>query len=273
MKRTLALLLALAACQRVCQGLDPVQMDFLFAPHEHKAKGFPGHCLSYAVFRSEGKPRPLYMCGKMNSGTLTFRFDFIGRIIQCRVEGHAGVVFSPSCTILSDVKTHACAQWLEQKPAPAIVVNLKSVRDLHVDDSALSAFFDRAIPHAEAHAAAKALVKSKGSTDPIPPVRLATKAFADVEISVGAASTTAAAVPVDVAFVQDGLWSADFVAACKVKGGALGLTGEDAGELTVHLHFGAFCRIPDVFTPEQKAGKKTEKILKSLDVDDLTGGD
>jgi hypothetical protein len=270
MKRTLALLLALATSQRASLGLDPVQMDFLFAPHAHRAQGFPGHCLSYAVFRGTGKTRPLYMCGKMNSGTLTFRFDSVGRVIDCRVEGHAGVVFSPSCTILSDVKTHACAQWLEQKPEPAISINLKSVRDFDVDDSAVAAFFGQAVPHAEAHAAAKA---AKGETEPIPPVRLVTKALADVEISVGAASTTAVGVPLDVAFMQDGLWSADLIAACKVKGRELGLTGDDAGELSVYVHFGAFCRIPDVFTPEQRAGKKTEKILKSLDMDKLTGGD
>ena len=87
------------------------------------------------------------------------------------------------------------------------------------------------------------------------------------------ASATAADVPVDVAFVQDGLWSADFVAVCRVKGRDLGLTGDDAGELSVYVHFGAFCRIPDAFTPEQKAGRKTEKMLKSLDADPLTGGD
>jgi hypothetical protein len=273
MKRAVAVLLALAAGQGVCRGLDPVQMDFLFAPHAHKAQGFPDHCLSYAVFRGAGKVRPLYLCGKMDSGTLTFRFDSVGRILDCSVEGHAGVVFSPSCTILSDVKTHACATWLEQKPAPAIAVKLKAVRDLHVDDSAVSAFLRQAIPHAEAHAAAKALAKAKKEFDPIPPVRLATRAFADVEISVGAASATAAGVPVDVAFVQDGIWSAEFVAVCKVKGRALGLTGEDAGDLSVYLHLGAFCRVPDNFAPEREADKKTEKLLKSLDVDALGVGD
>jgi hypothetical protein len=270
MKIAVVFMLALAVMPGAAQKLEPFQMDFLFAPYKHNAEGFPGHCLSYAVFRNAGKARPLYMCGKSNSGTLTFRFDSVGQIVDCRVEGHAGVVFNPNSTILSDVKTHACAQWLEQNPAPAIAVKLKSVRDLNIDDSAFRDFFRKAIPHAKAHAAAKA---AKGNAEPIPPIRLVTKALADVEIAVGAASATAAATPVDIAFVQDGLWSADFVAACKIKGRDLGLAGEDAGELSVHLHFGAFCPIPETFTLEQKSGKKIEKMLKSLDTDNLTSGD
>ena len=268
-----ALLVLLTLClPRPSHPGEIISLDLQFEAYRQRTHGFPQHCLSYMVLRNREKTRPLYFTGRVSGGTLAFKFERFAEdsglaAFDKYTKGDGTVEFRPSCTPLLDRDTYTAAPWLSTEKTPTVGVGFLNVRNVQIDDSDLDDFF-RAI-----QARIAAVKKAKGEAQKgeklnLPPVRIALKATADIELNVGDRSARAPKSAVTMDLSIGDFWRIDLMASFDVKGADFGFSGADAGPMTGHLHAGAFAPVPEHFRPIN-VQKATKKELEDLDVDDL----
>lgn len=254
-KPVTALLLVLAATALA----EPIVLDFQYEAYKHRSMDFPTHCVSYMVFENAKKTRPLYLWGKQRRGTLSLKFDDEEALgLEPEVKGSAQVYFTHTTTVLGDWQTFACSSWLKAKRKPRVYVTLTNVRNVTAEAGVMKRFFVK-IRERDVMVAYMATLK-KGKQKPVPPVRgTKFKAIGDIEIKVSTKTTTVKNVPITLDLSGSEIWQINYEGTLRIKGADLGLEGDDAGELSVHVNGGAFCGIPPKFREEV-----TEKELKKL---------
>lgn len=238
---------------------EPIVLDFQYEVYKHRSMDFPTHCVSYMVFGNAKKTRPLYLWGKQRRGTLSLHFDDEEALgLEPAVKGSAEVHFTHTATALGDWETFACASWLKSKRKPRVYVTLSSVRDVTAEPGVMKRFFVKIRERDVMVAYMETLAKNKRK--PVPPVRgTQFKALGDIEIKVGAKTTTVKDVPLILELSGAEIWQINYEARLKIRGADIGLDGDDAGELSVQVNGGAFSAVPAKLREEV-----TEKELKKL---------
>ncbi len=217
--------------------------EFAFAPARRRELRLPGFCASYAVIRNAAKLKPLFLHGWGEAGAVTVRYGNQGGLAD-EVE----FVASGSGTLLlkglntkpaPDWERFACGEWLSTKPGeiPLRVV-FKALRGWKEETDTFRRLVD----------AERGL---------LPPETLALLAArfrvdADLDISVGAHTQELKAVPFR-AVLKDlggaGTWVLRLEATVSLDAGALGLTREGDGALTLKLVHEGFAPSPSALGP------------------------
>lgn len=251
--------MASVALAGISASAAPIVLEFQYEAFKHRSQGFPEHCVSYMVFENPKKTRPLYCWGKQRRGTLALQFDDEEALgLEPEVKGSAEVSFVHSATALGDRQTFACSAWVNAARKPRIYVNLENVRKVTAAPGVMKNFFS-AIRERDVMVAFMKTQK-KDRQKPVPPVG-GTKlnAVGDIEIKAGSSSARVEGASVVLELSGAEVWQVNYVTTVRIKGSDIGLDGDDAGELTVHVNGGAFCTVPPKFRAEV-----SEKELKKL---------
>lgn len=216
-------------------GTANVAADFLFDHKLYGSKKLPGYCNCYVVLRNEQKARPLYITGVGKEGVISLRYDNEGGMkddAALSLQGKGSCLFNGyNVSAATDGPTFAGFDWFSVDPAPDLVVEVGEIRDLRIlNPAAIPVLFNP---------------KRDSRIDPAP---VQCEATVDVTVSVRGKSTQCKNVAAKLQVNEGrGHWAFWFRSTLGFNGADLGLTGDDAGAVTLKIVMAGFSPLPEGF--------------------------
>lgn len=224
-------------------------------PPVPKDRAWPKHTEAFIVARNPKKMRPLYMYGKNDAGAIELNFDDAGGLAAGYVitsKGTAAIRMGRySVTRALDAPRIAATDWVKADPHPEVVVTINSLgnwKDKNNNMKKILGF--RAGP-------------KLGEKEKIIVALFSATAKGTIEANGKKAPFSA---PMTVTFRDANLyWVMGVTCPIKVKGKALGLTGEDAeAELTFLTRTLAYSEPPKAMRAPKNAG---DMSIDDMDLD------